>query len=156
MPVRWDSNEPKAASTAAEPSVVFVGKSLLYPVVSVLTLIGVLLIRDEPLRGPYVIAEVLTFIGVADFLEVDNLGRRAQPRPRLQSIFDLAMRWFMVVGYTWGVLYIAGLTPQINYDALFTWAVITPFTHRFSQLLFLTVAIRRLAPRRAVVVGLTE
>jgi len=156
MPARWDSNEPKAASTAAEPSVVFVAKSLLYPVVSVLTLIGVLLIRDEPLHGPYVLVAVLTFIGVADFLEIDSLGWRTRQRPRLQSIFDLTMCWLLVVGFTWGVLYISGLTPQINNDALLTWATITPFTLWFSQLLFLTVAIRRLAPRRAVVVGLTE
>lgn len=156
MPGRWDSNEPKAASTAAEPSVVFVAKSLLYPIISVLTLVGVLLIWDEPLHGPYLIAAVLTFIGVADCLEVDSVRRRTRQRPRLQSIFDLAVRWFGVVGFTWGVLYVSGLAPQINNDALLTWAAVTPITLWLSQLLFLTVAIRRLPPRRVVVVGLTE
>jgi putative colanic acid biosynthesis UDP-glucose lipid carrier transferase len=153
---RWESNEPRAAVTAAEPSVVFVAKSLLYPVVAVLTLIGVLLIWDEPLRGPYLIVAVLTFIGVADCLEVDRVKKRDPPRPRLQSIFDLTFRWFLVVGFTWGVLYIARLTSQLNNNALLTWAAVTPFMLWVSQILIFRVALRHLPPRRAVVVGLTE
>lgn len=156
MPGRWESNEPRAAATAAEPSAVFVAKSLLYPVVAVLTLVAVLLTWEEPLRGPYLIAAVLTFIGVADCLEVDRLRKRTGQLPRLQSLFDLTLRWFLVVGFTWGVLYISGLTPQLNNDAVLTWVAVTPFTLWLSQVLIFRVAIRRLPPRRAVVVGLTE
>jgi putative colanic acid biosysnthesis UDP-glucose lipid carrier transferase len=150
---RWISDRSTSAPTATEPSIVFVIRSLLYPVVAVSTLLICLAFWNEGLHGPYLLVAVLTFIGVADILESD-VGRA--PHSRLQVASNVIVRWCIVVGFIWGVLYLSGLTAQLDYDPLFLWVAVTPAVLWCSHSVGVRVGLERIPPRRAVVVGLTD
>jgi putative colanic acid biosysnthesis UDP-glucose lipid carrier transferase len=152
---QWKLNNRSAGVSAAEPSVVFVVKSLLHPIVAVLALLISLLAWGEPLAGPYIIVAVFAFVGVADFLDVAQI--RGQTRMSIyRTLIDTSLRWSFVVGFIWVLLYISGLMRQLNSDALLTWVVVTPVMLWLGQLLAFYLGLRHLPPRRAVVVGLTE
>jgi len=70
------SNRSSAVS-ASDPTAVFVVKSLLNPVVAVLTLAVCVAVRGESLHGPYFLLAVLGFAGAAELL-----GFRAVVDPR--------------------------------------------------------------------------
>ena len=53
----------------SEPFSVFALKSLLYPIIPVITLIACLIFWGKPLYGPYILVGVLAFLGVADLLD---------------------------------------------------------------------------------------
>ena len=61
-------SEAAPGVTANDPSAVFVVKSLLYPLVAVLSLWGCMWWWEAPRRGPYFLLGVLAFIISSEFL----------------------------------------------------------------------------------------
>jgi putative colanic acid biosynthesis UDP-glucose lipid carrier transferase len=146
--------------TAADSSVAFLVKSLLYPVAAVISLIICLAFWGEAVTGPYSLVAVLAFVGVADFLDVAKLRRRTLGSFALRSLADISVRWFLVVGFIWVLLHLSGLTFLIERDPLRVWAFITPAVLWGSELgahsLLIHRSKRRGPLRRAIIVGVTE
>src|SRR5215813_13995311 len=100
-------NEPAANVTANDPSAVFVVKSLLYPLATVVTLgICVSLWRGYPV-GPYFLLGVLAFITAAEFLDVAPLEARHSLPWALRLFVDLSLRWCLIVTFIWVLLYLS-------------------------------------------------
>jgi putative colanic acid biosynthesis UDP-glucose lipid carrier transferase len=156
--------EPLSAQTslpsvsASEPGVVFVLKSLLYPVSTVLTLGLCLLLTSEPLRGAYVLIGVIAFVGTADLLEglSWHLPQKGAWRRSLAKILP---RWLLLVGFIWAILHLCGLNSSVDAGTLMTWALLTPLVLPSVQLsaqrLLVSTGAQQLKPRTAVIVGVT-
>jgi putative colanic acid biosysnthesis UDP-glucose lipid carrier transferase len=152
----WKQTKRPPGASAAEPSAVFIIRSLLYPIVTVATLIATLMIWDEPIGGPYIIVGVLAFISVADFLEVTQMDGRPTRLGALRSLIDTTLHWIAVGAFVYVLLYISGLTGQLNKDVLTTWIILTPLMLWIAQMATLQFGVRHIPARRAVVVGMTD
>ena len=145
--------------TAADPAVVFLVKSLLYPVTAVLTLIGCLLAAHRPLGGLSFLLEVLTFIASAELLRVPPLQEERSYLLSARALLDLLLRWAVVVGLILALLHLSDLMGRFPRDLLARWAAVTPLTLWFAQLTahhFLLLHGKRTPPeRKAVIVGMT-
>jgi len=150
---------------AAEPSFVFVIKVLLYPLITVVSLVICLAICHEPLYGQYFLLAVLGFLGTADFLDIAQVARASGANGlhrlfRLRPLFEIVLRWLLVVAFIWGLLHLSKLSQRFDPQVLALWAGITPV------LLWLGKAVTEYGlwvgglhqahPRKAVVVGLTD
>src|SRR6266702_952759 len=146
--------------TAADSSAAFLVKSLLYPVTAVASLILCLAFWGETVTGPYCLVAVLAFVGVADFLDVAKIRMRTMGSFALRSLADIAVRWFLVVGFIWVLLHLSGLTTLIDREPLRLWALVTPAVLWISELgaqsLLIRHSVRNGALRRAIIVGVTE
>jgi putative colanic acid biosynthesis UDP-glucose lipid carrier transferase len=143
--------------STADPSLVFVVKSLLNPVMAVVTLQACLAAADESLRGPYFLVAVLAFLGAADLLRVGRLNGRKTWFESLQSLVDIALRWSVVIGAVWALVYISGLADRFDTDIMMSWACLAPATIWGAQLCAQYLLLRPVQPlRKAVIVGITE
>jgi putative colanic acid biosysnthesis UDP-glucose lipid carrier transferase len=142
--------------TAGEPSVVFAINNLLCPVTVLLALTISLAVWNVPFSGPYMLVAVLAFVGVADFLRLPNLKGRQSIFTASRFLFDTALRWFLVFGIILALIYFSGLTERIDAKVLRTWVISTTFLLWGGQLAGLHWVLRRVPPRRAVIVGLTD
>ncbi|MDB6008677.1 MAG: undecaprenyl-phosphate glucose phosphotransferase [Gammaproteobacteria bacterium] len=153
-------NQARCDVTAVDPSTLFIVKSLLYPVTSVLALYGCLVSLDESLAGPNILLAVLTFIGVAEFLEVPPIQGAQSLTFALRSLVDLALRWALVAGLIQVLLRVCELSAQFDSTLLSRWAVTTPLVLWLAQLGARHVLIHsgKHSPpqRRVVIVGMTE
>lgn len=146
--------------SAADSSLAFLVKSLLYPVTAVVSLYGCLAAWNEQIYGMYCLIAVLAFVGVADLFDVTRL--RAPPRGAfaLRSVADICVRWALVIGFIWILLHLSGLTASVNTEPLRLWAAITPFFLWLSDYLAHFVLLRGHSragsPRRAIIIGVTE
>lgn len=145
---------------AADPSLVFLTKSLLYPVVAATSLAGCLLYWREPFDGPYFLLAVLAFLCTAYVLDVARLDGHGQRLHILREFFDIALRWLLVLALVWTVIYCTGLSDLMRGRVVLSWALLTPAFLLIGQLGAQAVLSRfgrqHIAPRRAVVVGLTD
>src|SRR3954463_12711486 len=73
--------------SATEPALVFILKSLLYPVLPMLTLLGCLAFEDVRPHGPYLLIAVLSFLGVANLLDIVPLKNLSASVLALRSLF---------------------------------------------------------------------
>jgi putative colanic acid biosysnthesis UDP-glucose lipid carrier transferase len=142
--------------TSGDPSVVFAINRLLCPVIVLLALTISLASWGVPFRGAYMIVAFLAFIGVADFLRLPNLKGRQSIFTALRFLFDTSVRWFLVFGVILALIYFSGLTERLDTNVLRTWVISTAFLLWGGQLAGLHWGLRRVPPRRAVVVGLTD
>lgn len=153
------AHELSAGVSASEPLSLFVLKSLLHPMVPVVTLALCVLAWGEPQYGPYLLIGVLAFIGAADVLDVLPLDAPPSRSFVLSSLLDILMRWLLLVSFIWALLVLAGIDERFDMRVLLTWAVITPLALWCGQLaaprLFMR-ARRARGRRRAVIVGATE
>ena len=145
---------------AADPCAVFLVKSLLYPVAAVLTLLACLIGWREPVAGPYFLLAVLAFFGASEFLDVAQFRGRRSRLSEFRSLIDIALRWMVVVGFIWTLLRLSGLMQQFNPAVLLTWAFVTPVMLWIGEIaaqpMLLSIGLRRVPSRKAVVVGVTE
>ncbi len=157
-PLSFD--ERPTGVSASEPVSVFVLKSLLYPVVPVLTLGGALLLWREPLQGHYFLIAVLAFIGAAEVLDAVPLDAPRARSLAFTSLMDIIARWLLVIAFIWALLEIAGLAQRFNWQVLLTWAVSTPVMLWFSQLsaprVLHRAGLRRSSRKKIVIAGATE
>ena len=142
--------------SAADPSSVFVIKSLLNPVVAVLVLALCLAWREEPLRGPYFLIAVLGFAGAAELLGVAQVGGRDGWRDALQQLADLTLRWILFTACVWMLMDISALGDHFDDRVLLSWGLLTPLAAWTAQWGAHHVLLRPAQPlRRAVIVGVT-
>ena len=150
-------NDRSSAVSAADPTAVFVVKSLLNPVVAVLTLAVCVAIRDESLRGPYFLVAVLGFAGAAELLGVGQFtGTRNCWRHALHRLFDLALRWTLFTAALWMLIVLSGFGDRIDNQVLLAWGIATPLAAWAAQIAACRLVLRPTQPmRRAVIVGYT-
>jgi putative colanic acid biosynthesis UDP-glucose lipid carrier transferase len=152
------SREATALSTVDSPAV-FAVKSLLLPIIPVITLWLCMLAADAPLRGGYFLIAVLTFLGAADVLGLARIGASDQMQPRGAVLLEISARWMILVALIAAVVHLAGLSPTLDYALLATWVALTPpllFVGQAGARRWLTSSLRRRQPQRAVIVGVTD
>jgi putative colanic acid biosynthesis UDP-glucose lipid carrier transferase len=146
--------------TASDPSWVFALKSLLYPVLAVICLLGCMLVYREPLYGPYFLLAVLVFFTAAEFLDAVDAPRGLVRPISRGSMFDLLLRWILVVGFLWLVLHLSGISQHMRWKVLLTWVFVTPSAFWLSEILVHKFLQRpangRRQLRKAVILGMTE
>ncbi|HEU5133748.1 MAG TPA: undecaprenyl-phosphate glucose phosphotransferase [Steroidobacteraceae bacterium] len=152
------SREVTALSTVDSP-VVFAVKSLLLPIIPVVTLWICMAAANEPLRGGYFLIAVLTFLGAPDVLGVARIGASDEKRPQGALLLEVTARWLTLVALIAAVVYLAGLAHTLDYGLLTTWFALTPavlFVGQWAARQWLTRSLRGRSPQRAVIVGATE
>jgi len=145
--------------SASEPLSVFALKSLLYPIIPVLTLVICLWLWREPLYGPYLLVAVLTFLGVADLLDVVPIRIVPASVMALRSLLDILLRWSLLMLFLYLLLKLSGLGHYFSRPVLIAWATATPFVLWCGELMAHRVLLhggdhaRR--ARKAIIVGAT-
>src|SRR5262245_32865326 len=156
---QWTLRDRAGDVCAAEPFPVFALKSLLYPVIPVVTLIVCLIVADEPLYGPYFLIGVLAFLGVADLLDVVPLKITPASIMALRSLIDIALRWGLLMLFLYLLLKLSHLGRYFDHEVVYVWAVVTPFTLWCGELIAQRLLERRAttarAARKAVIIGAT-
>src|SRR5262245_30832278 len=146
--------------SASEPFAVFALKSLLYPIIPVITLILCLLFWHQPLYGPYLLIGVLAFLGVADLLDVVPIRITPASAMALRSLIDIMFRWGVLMVFLWALLRWSGLGVIFSPSVLNSWAISTPFALWVGELVAQQMLSRRSAHparmRKAVIVGATD
>ena len=127
-------NHRASGVSAADPSAVFVIKSLLNPVVAVLVLAFCLALRDERLQGPYFLIAVLGFAGAAEVLGVAQVTSSGGWRDALQQLADLALRWVLFTACVWLLIDLSALGDRFDDRVLLTWGLLTPLVAWGAQL----------------------
>jgi len=152
------TREVTALSTSDSPAV-FAVKSLLLPIIPVVTLSICMAASDEPLRGGYFLIAVLTFLGASDVLGLARIGASDQKQPQGAVLLEITARWLTLVALISAVVYLAGLARTLDYGLLLTWVALTPsvlFVGQWGARRWLNSSLRRRRPQRAVIVGVTE
>jgi len=153
-------NERPAADSAAEPLSLFVLKSLMYPIVPVLTLGFSLVLWGESLNGRYFLVAVLAFIGAAELLDAVPLDAPRARSLSIASLLDIVARWMLVIVFIWALLEIASIAHRFNWRVLLTWAISTPIIMWWSRLsaprVLQRAGLHRSSRRKAVIAGATE
>jgi putative colanic acid biosynthesis UDP-glucose lipid carrier transferase len=151
------ATRPSPGITPWDPSSVFVIKSLLYPLAATGSLALALLICREPFDHAYFLTAVLAFLAMGDFLDAAPLQHGAARSSAPRGLVNIAMRWFVVVGFIWVLIAVSDLREHFESRVLLTWAGITPLVLWLSQLGTQAVLHRLderfLAPRNAVIIG---
>jgi putative colanic acid biosynthesis UDP-glucose lipid carrier transferase len=142
--------------SASDPTAVFVVKSLLNPVVAVLTLAVCVAVRGESLHGPYFLLAVLGFAGAAELLGLEQFGGTRNWREALHRLIDLAFRWALFTTALWALIVMSGFMDRIDSQVLLAWGVATPLAAWAAQIAAYRLVLRPTQPmRKAVIVGLT-
>src|SRR4051794_7116852 len=93
-----ESFDPAAGSaqvSASEPTSLFVLKSLLYPIVPVVSLGATLAIWGEPLGGHYFLIAVLAFFAAAELLDSVPIDTPRQGSLAVAALLDISARWLV-------------------------------------------------------------
>jgi putative colanic acid biosysnthesis UDP-glucose lipid carrier transferase len=144
--------------SASEPVSVFALKSLLYPIIPILTLVACLFWWDKPLMGPHLLVAVLAFLGVADLLDVVPLRITPASIMALRSLLDITLRWGVLMVFMYLLLRLSTLGMYFSGQVLTAWAIVTPFALWIGELAaqqFLSRTSAKRPTRRAVIVGAT-
>jgi putative colanic acid biosynthesis UDP-glucose lipid carrier transferase len=153
----WKQSHVPLGVTTNDPAVVFVIKSLLNPVLAVLTLLVCLIIWKETLRGPYVLVAVLAFLGAADFLGVGQFNARKSWRDAFGALADIVLRWGILTIAVWTLLHVSGFADRFDSHVLMAWALLTPIAIWIGQIGAHYALLRPTDPlRKAVIVGVTD
>ena len=116
----------RGSRSAGDRFIRFALIALLGPITPVLTLLACLGLWSQALRGPYFLACVLVFFGVAHAYD-DLPSRRAPHRPTaFHLLADITLRWCVLVAFIWLVIRLSELHYTVNPTLFWTWAVLTP------------------------------
>lgn len=144
----------------SDPFDVFLLKSLLYPVIPVLTLLVCLALFQERPMGPYLLVAVLAFLGVADLLDVVPIRIATASIMALRSLIDITLRWSLLMAFLYALLKLSGLGPNYNENLLVAWALGTPLALWIGELiarrLLRSAASFVKLERQALIVGATS
>jgi len=152
------TREVTALSTVDAP-MVFVVKSLLLPIIPVLSLYICLRLANEPLRGGYFLIAVLTFLGASDVLGIARIGASDERRPPGQVFLEIVGRWLLLVVLIAVVIYLSGLAGTLDRATLVVWFIATPLLLHAAETAarhWITRAMQRQRAQRAVIVGVSE
>jgi putative colanic acid biosysnthesis UDP-glucose lipid carrier transferase len=153
---QWRLRVRSSEVSASEPTSVFAIKSLLYPIIPVVTLLVCLLAWDEPFYGPYVLVGVFAFLGVADLLDVMPLRITPLAVMALRSFIDICVRWAVLMVFLYALLDVSSLGHYFSKPVLLTWALMTPIALWIGEMTAIQMLDRVSHSRRtrkAVIIG---
>jgi len=154
------SRDSNGDVSATEPAVVFLLKSLLYPVIPLLTLLVCLAFEYDRPHGPYLLIAVLSFLGVANLLDIAPLKNLSASVMALRSLFDITLRWALLMAFLFVLLEVSRLSENFNGTLLAAWALVTPVVLWVGESVARTFLQRASArdgqKRRALIVGATS
>jgi putative colanic acid biosysnthesis UDP-glucose lipid carrier transferase len=147
--------------TSFDSGAVFLVKALFYPITAVALLALCLWMGNRSFTGTNFLIAVLTFAGTAEFLGDSRVDHG--PQESLQEFgwfLDIVVRWTVVCAGVALILYLSGLRVVLRDGILIVWFLLTPVvlwsgTIGMRQLL-LHVGLRRVQPRRAVIIGANQ
>ena len=152
------SREATALSAVDSPAV-FAVKSLLLPIIPVMSLALCLAVAQAPLPGGFFLIAVLTFLGAPDVLGIARLGASGERQTQLVLALEITGRWLVLAALIASVVYLAGLWNALDKRVFASWVAITPamlFFGQWSARRWLVHSVERRRAQRAVIVGLTE
>jgi Undecaprenyl-phosphate glucose phosphotransferase len=153
----WKISNHASRITSGDPSLAFAVRRMLCPVITLVALILSLLAWGQQFAGPYLIIAVLALIGVIDFVEVPHSsGGKLAFGSLLQFFFETALRWSMVFSAIVALVYFSGVATGLSEKVLLTWSLATPVLLWLGQIAAVHFGLRQMAPRRAVLIGLTD
>src|SRR4051812_2138987 len=103
-----------AQVSASEPTSLFVLKSLLYPIVPVVSLAAALALWREPLAGHYFLIAVLAFFEAAEFLDSVPIDIPRQGSLALAPLLDISARWAVIMAFIGALLEIGGIGYRLS------------------------------------------
>src|SRR6478609_1190229 len=122
MIVRLDHQRPISRPTVLDPSAVFAAKSLLAPLLVVMTLVLCLLAAHAPLRGSSLLLGALTFLAAAGLIELKGIS----PEPlSLRTLVDLWWNWLLLLALLLLAATLSGLKARFAIRPLLIWALLT-------------------------------
>ena len=144
-----------------ESPLIFACRSLLVPVVPVVTLAACIRLGNEALHGGYIVVATLTFLQAPQFLGRAHIDAHdSSQHTGGRSAAELIVRWLTLLALVGLLTYLSGLGHSLNYNVLAAWAVVTPLALRAAELAARTwlsgVPLASRPPKRAVIVGVTE
>jgi putative colanic acid biosynthesis UDP-glucose lipid carrier transferase len=159
LTARLDQWRSRRALTATDPSFVFAMKTLLYPVLAVISLLVCMAIWHEPLSGPQFLLAVVIFFLAGEILDVAGF-RGTHGIEAVWSLLDILVRWVLTVAFIWMLLHLSHMSRIIQSGMLRAWALATPFVLWAGQLTFQRALDRGRERaelmRKAVVIGASE
>jgi putative colanic acid biosynthesis UDP-glucose lipid carrier transferase len=142
--------------SAADTTAVFVVKSLLNPVVAVLSLAACLAVRGDTLHGPWFLVAVLGFVGGAEVLGMAPFTGLRSWRDAVSGLADFVLRWAVFTACVYALIVISGFGERFSLRVLLAWAIVTPVAACATQVAAHYVVLRTTRRvRRAVIVGCT-
>lgn len=157
---QWRPRDRSGDVSASDSFSVFALKSLLYPVIPVITLIVCLLMWDEPLYGPYFLVAVLAFLGAADLLDVVPVRITPASVMLLRSLIDISLRWSLLMAFMWVLLKLSDLGSLFDKQVLWSWAIATPAVLWLGELgahhMLTRASTSARGTRNAIIVGATS
>ena len=145
---------------SSEAPLVFALRSLLVPVVPIITLAACIKLGNEALHGGYVLVATLTFLQAPHFLGTARIDAHGPSEFAGRALVELCGRWLTLLALVGLLTYLSGLGASLNYNLLAAWAVVTPPALRVAELVT-GMWLSRMppagrTPKRAVIVGVTE
>ncbi len=139
---------------------VFTLKALMFPVISVITLLLCLQVWRQPLIGSYFLVAVLGFAGVGEFIEMDKIEYRSSFWTAMAALRYILVRWIALSICILGLLHLSRTGVTVADRPLLAWVIINPFIlwtmYIGSWKLLLQLGPRYMSVRNAVIVGRTE
>lgn len=157
---QWSARDRSGDVSASDSFSVFALKSLLYPIIPVLTLIVCLMVWNEPLYGPYFLVGVLAFLGAADLLDAVPIRLTPASIMALRSLIDITLRWGLLMAFLYMLLKLSDLGGFFDKRVLWSWALATPGVLWLGELAAQQMLSRAAASshktRNAIIVGATS
>ena len=145
---------------ASDSSSLFLFKTLIYPVMSSVTLLLAASVLKAGSVGPYFLVSAITFLVSNIILDVALIHLSNESKASWPDFFDICIRWTLVVVIVGGMIYAGGLLRNLDSRILLCWALGTPFilwgSLRLAQIALSRLWLKQLTSRKAVIVGAGE
>jgi putative colanic acid biosynthesis UDP-glucose lipid carrier transferase len=146
--------------TSFDSSIVFLIKSLFYPVTAVALFALCMWLGHRPYSGADFLIAVLTFAGTAELLGDPRIDHKMPARHKFQWLLHICVRWAAICGCVALIVYLSGVRVVMKDYVLVAWFVSTPFLMwvgaiKMRQLLDY-MGINSKKPQSAIIVGANE
>ncbi|MEP6885010.1 MAG: undecaprenyl-phosphate glucose phosphotransferase [Gammaproteobacteria bacterium] len=146
--------------TSFDSAIVFLIKSLFYPVTAVAFFTLCLWLGARPVTGSDYLIAILTFAGAAEFLGASRLDYEAPAQQDFRWLLDVTARWLGICVCIALVLTLSELNYSVSDGVLIVWFAFTPVVLWSGALgmrhLLLRVGIKHMQTRTAVIIGINE
>ena len=146
--------------TSFDSAVVFLIKSLFYPVTAVAFFALCLWVGTRPVTGSDYLIAILTFAGAAELLGDSRIDFNAPVQQDFRWFLDIFVRWMGICACIALVLNLSELNFSLTDGVLIAWFLFTPVVLWGGAIgvrhLLLHVGINHMHTRTAVIIGMNE
>lgn len=146
--------------TSFDSAVIFLIKSLFYPVIAVAFFALCLWLGNRAVTGCDFLIAILTFAGAAELLGDSRMDYEAPVQQDVRWLLDLNARWVGICACIALVLNLSDLHYSLTDEVLIAWFLFTPVVLWSGAIgvrhLLLRVGIKHMQTRTAVIIGSNE